>query len=77
MKDYTRKELEASRPDVDGQECINFCLEALFKDKTKRMNDAVCTFKDRKRKGQGWITTTLTYEELIGALLLARDHFEL
>ena len=62
MKDYTQKELESSRPKKDALDCINYCLE--------------CLFEDNKHKTGDEISKNLTYEEIIGALLLSRDMFE-
>lgn len=59
MKDYTQKELESSRPKQDALDCINYCLKCLFKDTKHRVDDE--------------ISKHLTYEEVIGALLLAKD----
>lgn len=59
MKDYTREELEEGRPGYSAYQTIGRCLDCLFTDKTHTINDEVV-------KG-------LTFEELIGALLQARD----
>lgn len=59
MKDCTEAELEDARPDKEAEECINHCLRRLYKDRKLEITDEV--------------TTKLTYEELIGALLLGRD----
>ena len=59
MKDYTKKQLQSSRPDKSSLECVEFCLKQLFKDKTKLLGDE--------------IVDKLTYEELIGTLLLCQD----
>jgi hypothetical protein len=59
MKQFSQTELEANRPQVSTTEAINHCLNSLFKDNEKSMEDLVCI--------------DLTFEELIGALLLARD----
>ncbi len=59
MKDETKEELEKHRPVVDAIIAINFCLNELYRDQNKRVND---TFA-----GTG------TYKDLIGALLKARD----
>ena len=60
MKDLTRQLLESHRPSTDALTTINYCLDALFEEKEKRVQD--------------FAVKNLTYEELIGALLLARDH---
>ena len=62
MKDVTKKELELNRPSVDVITCIEHSLKMLYKDKTKSVFDEVV-------KG-------LTFEELIGTLLLSRDEFD-
>jgi len=59
MKDITREALEAHRPLISTMEAITFCLEQLYRDKSKCLEDEV--------------VDALIYEELIGALLLARD----
>ena len=62
MKDCSKAELEAARPKISRQQAINHCLCRLYADKKHSIRDELCT--------------NLTYEELIGALLLARDQFE-
>jgi len=62
MKDYSREELELSRPQVSPLEAVEFCLQQLYADKTKTIDDRVAG--------------CCTYEELIGALLHARDELE-
>ena len=62
MKDSTRKELEQGRPVINGLDCVNFVLGCLFDDTKHTLSDE--------------IAESCTYEELIGALLLARDTFE-
>ena len=62
MKDFTQNELEKSRPSIDTLEAINFCLEKLYEDNTKNTSD--------------YIVKNLTFEELLGALLLARDELK-
>lgn len=59
MKDCGRKSLEAGRPQVSALQAINHCLEALFLDKKRSIHEE--------------LVESLTYEELIGALLMARD----
>lgn len=66
MKDYTKEELsldERQRPDKEGIELLHFCLEMLYKDNTKNISNT--------------IVNSLTYEELIGALLVAKEELEL
>ena len=53
MKDVSKRELESSRPSMDALDAIDFCLNALFKDKQKYLSDEVVSH--------------CTYEELIGA----------
>lgn len=62
MKDQSQRSLEADRPNVPALDCVNFCLKQLYRDETKRMTDEVVHH--------------LTFEELIGALLAARDKLE-
>lgn len=59
MKDMTQADLESNRPKLDVREAIDFCLERLYADRVHETTHAV--------------VDGLTYEELIGALLLARD----
>ncbi|WP_309730029.1 hypothetical protein [Chamaesiphon sp. OTE_75_metabat_556] len=62
MKDFTQQELENSRPSIDTLEAIEFCLNKLYEDNTKLTSD--------------YIVHNLIFEELIGALLLARDELK-
>ncbi len=59
MKDLTQQQLETHRPQMTALEAINFTLEQLYDDNTVSTSDA--------------LAKNLTYEELIGALLLAKD----
>lgn len=59
MKTHTKEQLEASRPQVEKEDAIQFCLDRLYEDKEHYIEDEVV-------KG-------LTFEELIGALLLAKE----
>jgi hypothetical protein len=59
MIGYGVEELEASRPRKDVTDAVNYCLKKLYEDRQHSISDEVCP--------------DLTYEELIGALLLARD----
>jgi hypothetical protein len=61
MRDISQETLEASRPDKSAAECVDFCLRQLFQDRTHTIDQTVAG--------------VLTYEELIGALLLAQDKF--
>ena len=62
MKDYDQAFLEGRRPTtITALQGIDFCLEQLYGDKTKEITDEV--------------VAGLTFEELIGILLLARDQF--
>jgi hypothetical protein len=63
MKDCTKKALSATRPTKTAKETVSFCLSQLFKDKTHMIEDEIV-------KG-------LTFEELIGALLLAQDSLKI
>lgn len=63
MKKISRQELEAYRPtNIMAHEAIEFCLEKLYADKMHEITDE--------------IVHHLTYEEVIGAFLLARDRME-
>ena len=61
MKDFTREELELSGSALRDvpDDAIDFCLDQLFEDQTKSFQDDVCP--------------GLSFEELIGALLKARE----
>ena len=59
MKDFTQAVLEDGRPDTTAEECVDFCLARLFEDDVHVTTDNV--------------VEGLTFEELIGALLVARD----
>lgn len=62
MKNATQEQLCTGRPDEDPWQAVQFCLDRLVEDKTKNTHDCV--------------VLGLSYEELIGALLLARDAIE-
>lgn len=62
MKDYSKESLERSRPSHSALECVNFCLNCLYEDKNLTISDTVGDM--------------MTLEELIGALLQARDVLE-
>lgn len=59
MKDVPIEIIESNRPAIPLLEAVNFCLERLYEDRGHGFTDSIA--KD------------LTYEEVIGALLLARD----
>jgi len=59
MKMYSKEQLEAARPDSTDRECVEYCLSNLYESDKLSVDDQ--------------ITPGFTYEELIGALLLARD----
>lgn len=62
MKSHTKEQLEQQRPIISALSTVEYCLEKCFSDKTHSIEDSV--FDD------------CTYEELIGALLLARDELQ-
>jgi hypothetical protein len=62
MKDYSQSELESSRPFVGMTEAVEFCFECLVRDKKHYLSDEV--------------VDELTFEGLVGALLLVRDHLK-
>jgi hypothetical protein len=62
MKDHSKTSLEDSRPTESALHCVKFCLECLYDDKKLVIEDK--------------IGERLTIEELIGALLKARDTIE-
>lgn len=59
MKDVSRETIESGRPDSSPLVCINHCIEMLGRDKTRSITEDVVEW--------------LTFEELLGALLHARD----
>jgi hypothetical protein len=59
MKDCDRRFLEEGRPEVPATQAVDHCLDCLFSDNKRSIHDEVV-------KG-------LSFEELIGALLLSRD----
>ncbi len=59
MKDFSQETLETGRPRIDAIDGINFCLQNLYADTKKNCDDIVAG--------------CMSYEELIGALLVARD----
>jgi len=59
MKNCSKDQLEASRPDQTALDAVGFCLDQLFEDTDTELGNEV--------------VNGLSYEELIGALLLARD----
>ena len=62
MRDYSQKSYEEGRPSNTALHCVNFCLQQIYADNTKDREDE--------------IVHHLTFEEVIGALLLARDKLE-
>ena len=62
MKGISQDELEAVRPDQDAEGAVEFCLQQLYRDRAHGLTDCVAG--------------VCTYEELIGALLLARDEIQ-
>ena len=64
MIGISKEDLESSRPNIDVLSGINFCLNAFYEDKTHYVSEDC-------------IAGRLSYEELIGVLLLARDYVTL
>lgn len=62
VKDYSKEVLESSRPQIVAYEAVDFCIRQLYADRRHKLDDEVAR--------------RLTYEELIGALLAARDELE-
>jgi hypothetical protein len=62
MNGATKEQLEAGRPEIDALEAISFTLEQLYEDGSAHYTQEV--------------TQDLTFEELIGALLAARDEID-
>ena len=59
MKDFSERQLRAGCPNMEPRDTIAFCLE--------------CRFNDTKHKITDCVTDRFTYEELIGALLQAKE----
>ena len=59
MRNVTKETLENYRPEVSAESAIDYCLERLYADERHHTGDVV--------------SSGLTYEEVIGALLMARD----
>jgi hypothetical protein len=59
MRDYNQKELEGSRPQIPATDAITYCLTRLYEDQEHSVSD--------------FLAPHLTYEELIGALLVGLD----
>lgn len=60
MKDVTEEQWRAERPQgVTADEAIEYCLQMLF--------------ENQRKKSQDQIVPGLTFETLIGTLLLAQD----
>ena len=62
MKDISKEQWERTRPREDTLQVVTFCLTQLFKDEEHERTDE--------------ISDKLTYEEVIGALLKARDEIK-
>jgi hypothetical protein len=62
MKGADQMLLEAGRPELPAHEVISYCLSRLYEDQDHRLTD--------------FLAPDLTYEEVIGALLLGRDAVE-
>jgi hypothetical protein len=62
MRDMSRSEIEGSRPELPVNEVVEVCYQKLIGDNKHGIEDE--------------IVHGLTFEELLGALLLCRDHFE-
>ena len=62
MKDFRKTDLEATRPDTSVDATIAYCLRQLYADKQHTVTQEV--------------VHGLTFEELIGTLLQARDLYE-
>lgn len=59
MNDHSQQELESGRPEHSAQHLVDYCLKQLYQDRKKKITDTCA--------GE------MTYEELIAALLAARD----
>jgi hypothetical protein len=60
MKNKTIKQIESGRPrGMTSLELIDFCLSALYRDEEHNFEESINRY--------------ITFEELLGALLVARD----
>jgi hypothetical protein len=59
MKDAPREELKSARPNASTSKMVDYCLEQLFNDKEHNLTENIV-------KG-------LTFEEVIGVLLVMQD----
>lgn len=59
MKDISQELLESSHPNIEPLYGIEFCLSQLYADKTHTIHDE--------------IVKSLTFEELLGVLLIAKN----
>jgi len=62
LKDHNEKWLRDRRPSIDVDEAVNYCLQALFDDKEHCFKECFASY--------------ITFEELIGALLLMEDRLK-
>jgi hypothetical protein len=62
MKDISVDIIESGRPPGEAEDLINSCLQALYEDKEKEF--------------QSPVVKNLSFEELIGTLLKARDYIK-
>jgi hypothetical protein len=62
MKDFTKSDLEDKRPETKAEHTISYCLNRLYDDTQHTVAQEV--------------VHRLTFEELIGTLLQARDLYE-
>ena len=62
MKDFTKEQWEEGRPKIPAVEGIEFSL--------------ACLYRDIEREAADIVAGGMTYEELIGVLLVARDELE-
>ncbi|MBW8185504.1 hypothetical protein [Shewanella nanhaiensis] len=62
MRDIDKKELESGRSPLEVLEGVDYCLDALFKETEKGIDDFVV-------KG-------LKFEELVGILLVVKDELK-
>lgn len=62
MKDVAENELKGMRPELTAAFCVDVCLDRLF--------------RDDKHFTKEEVVDRLTFEELIGSLLAAKDDLE-
>ena len=75
MKDYTKEELNKSRPKISLKYGVDFCLNHLYLDTVHSTTQTLTTHPEDSKNGTIG-SLGLSYEELIGVLLLVQDHLK-